>query len=210
MPISFPTSPTTGQLYQSGSSAAYTWDGTKWIVSTPPVATALVATSLSGSTWVSEAITITATTSNPTKATTKVDDYIRYRIVGPKEYEVQMMYAHTSATGAAAGNGTYLFTLPGALQFNTTFNPGYVATTFSDGTVAAARSVIEGSSGFITNGGVYCSSIARVYDSTRFMIATHISFGGGATTNLPIASNYFAVNGTANTVYSMRFTFTAA
>jgi hypothetical protein len=46
MPLIFPSSPTLGQTYSSGSSAIYQWDGSHWdlkTVSSPPVMVALTA-----------------------------------------------------------------------------------------------------------------------------------------------------------------------
>lgn len=153
---------------------------------------------------------ITGTTTNPTKATSPFNDHIRYQKLGGKEYQIDMKYSHTSNTGAAAGSGTYLFALPAGLQFSSIWHPGYTGlTNFNDGTHGAANSTIEGSVGWVTNATTFGTTVARVYDSTRFIIGAQTSFGGGLSVNLAIGSGFFPLN-SATVFFSMRFSFTAA
>jgi hypothetical protein len=44
MSLIFPSNPTLNQTYQTGSSATYRWNGTFWVVSTPPISGLTVAT----------------------------------------------------------------------------------------------------------------------------------------------------------------------
>lgn len=44
MSLIFPSNPTLNQTYQTGSSATYRWNGTYWVVSTPPISGLTVAT----------------------------------------------------------------------------------------------------------------------------------------------------------------------
>ena len=120
--------------------------------------------------WVSAPITITSTITNPTKGGTVVD-YIRYKPLGNKTYLVQMHYYQTSA--GTAGNGLYLFTLPGGLQFDTTKH--YVNNNGGAGSITAVapwNAIIDGGTGTaVTPGtGIVISPLA--YDATRFYIST--------------------------------------
>lgn len=63
-------------------------------------------------------ITITATTTNPTKGTTISIDSVRWRQVG-EDYEVEYRYAQSAA--GTAGSGTYLFALPTGLEFDSSY-----------------------------------------------------------------------------------------
>jgi hypothetical protein len=47
MPLNFPTTASIGQIYSSGSSAQYQWNGSYWRLGTPPQASVLTATSAS-------------------------------------------------------------------------------------------------------------------------------------------------------------------
>jgi hypothetical protein len=73
------------------------------------------------------AITITATTTNPTKATTRQQDNVRCRVVG-QDYECEYRYQHTSNVGAAAGSGGYLFHLPEGVEFADDQSLGTIST----------------------------------------------------------------------------------
>jgi hypothetical protein len=57
MPLSFPTNPTPGQTYSSGSSAVYQWNGQYWDLSSPPVVTTEIAISASSALTSSYALT---------------------------------------------------------------------------------------------------------------------------------------------------------
>ena len=67
--------------------------------------------------WISAGpITITATTTNPTKGTI-VQDNVRYRRVNLTTWEVEYKYAQS--TVGNAGTGTYIFALPSGIAFGT-------------------------------------------------------------------------------------------
>jgi hypothetical protein len=239
MPLQFPSNPSTGQTYQSGSLATYVYNGEAWDVQTVGalsvtsasfatsasravssatatsasfsttasfVVTAQTASFLAGNAWIQTTTTIGATTTAPTKGTVATD-FIRYRQVAPKEYEVDMMYYQTG--GGSSGNGDYLFTLPGGLQFS---NAAYWFNTNTggvDSTPVKNGAIIRGSYGAVTNtfnnGGVF----AVVYDATRFKLVYGHSISAGASPNEVVRSGY-AQMGSANVIYVMRFTFTAA
>jgi hypothetical protein len=157
-----------------------------------------------GSDWIESTTTIGATTTAPTKGVI-VTDFIRYRQVGPKEYEIDMLYQQSS--GGTGGSGDYLFTLPGGLLFNSTFHPSFTAVGGINRDPARARSVIRGSQGITANTFSSSALIGMVYDQTRFKLLTNNSIDNGGS-NIVIKSDYNQMQA-ANVVYSLRFTFTA-
>lgn len=83
----------------------------------------------SGPTTVTESLTIGATTSAPTKATTTDQDFITIIDDGSGWCNVELSYYASNTSGAAAGIGTYLYSLPGSYEFNTTTHPLNTQTT---------------------------------------------------------------------------------
>lgn len=116
------------------------------------------------------AMTIGATTTAPTKATTKVADYIRSRQIQGNEYKIEFKYAHTNATGAAIGNGDYLFTLPNGLSFDPVKHPYYSGGTTDDAT-GMAYAIPDAVANVSANGYNAISAIVP-YDSTHFRVFT--------------------------------------
>lgn len=114
--------------------------------------------------------TITA----PTKGT-PLNDFVRYRKIGPREYQVQMMYSQT--TGGSDGNGAYLYTLPAGLQFDFTA-PGQRMTSGAVDNVVAPTTmslVLPGApSGMISGSGTpvpWCAPLGIIpYSATQFRI----------------------------------------
>lgn len=68
--------------------------------------------------WIQFDMTIGATVSAPTKATSPTHDEAYYRRVGDT-MEIYYFYEHTSNIGAAAGSGTYTFSLPAGFSIDT-------------------------------------------------------------------------------------------
>ena len=160
---------------------------------------------LVGSGWTSGgATTITATSANPTKGTTSID-FILYRLVGPKIYEVKMSYYQTAA--GSAGNGDYLFTLPAGLQFDTTYQ-GTNAAVGGFGTMASTIAFIPGSSGIISDTSTVGTLIGYAYDATRFKMVGVSSLGNNAAANGVIKNDYFGLGGSVR-AWQMQFTFKA-
>jgi len=62
--------------------------------------------------WQAFTMVIEGTGSNPTKASSPVQDNARWRRVG-SDMEIDYLYFHTNNTGAAAGTGDYNFKIPG-------------------------------------------------------------------------------------------------
>lgn len=148
MALQFPSNPITGQLYQSGASSTYRWTGTYWeivpatvrniaaaesvlhsptaelAISTPTVNTTTTASyALSGGSgydWIDAGtMTVTATTTNPSKASSPLVDFIKYRKDSSTAYQVWYRYAHNNSTGATYGSGVYMVDLPTGLAFGT-------------------------------------------------------------------------------------------
>ena len=122
--------------------------------------------------WVSAGnITLTATTTNPTKGTTTSDN-ISYRRLGAKQWEVVMTYVQT-ATNGTAGTGDYLITLPNSLSFDTTLPSQQITTTnIGTNTYALMTYIIPSGSGLINQGSVGGQVYPLVYNATKFRILT--------------------------------------
>jgi len=122
--------------------------------------------------WTSDgAITLTATTTNPTKGTTTSDN-ISYRQLGAKQWEVVMTYIQTVANGVN-GSGDYLFTLPNGLSFDTTLPSQQITTTnIGTNTYVLMSYIIPSGSGLINNGTLGGQVYPLVYNATKFRILT--------------------------------------
>lgn len=140
-------------------------------------------------------LTITGTTSNPTKGTTAFDQ-VWYRRVGDS-MQVRIEYRQTALGSAAAGSGDYLFTIPGGWSIDTTKVNAY--------------STVEGSGSWVNNscvGSVTASLSASnftgcvsVYDSTKVRFC-----GLDATTYGCVNSASFYSLDNASTGYYATFT----
>ncbi len=143
-------------------------------------------------------ITIGATITAPTKGTTSID-YVRYRNVGGKEYEVEYNILFTSA--GTIGSGDYLFTLPGGLQFDFT-SPGLIAYTGASG-YNAMKNRIASSFGDLIVSGFHSSSEAIPYNATQFRIMNNN--WGNNTWLMHGPSNYAMSDGTFGMKMIFRF-----
>jgi hypothetical protein len=156
-------------------------------------------------TWTSAgAITLTATTTNPTKGTPTFDN-ISYRQLGAKEWEIVLTYIQTSASGLS-GNGDYLITLPNGLSFDTTLPSQQIWTgNIQTSTWVHTQYVIPNGNGMITNLSVGGNLFPMIYSSTRFRVLT-ITYGSGIQC---WGSNFYSVGGDNPRVQlSFRFTST--
>jgi hypothetical protein len=157
--------------------------------------------------WTTTPTIIGAVTTDPIKPTMSKDS-LRYRKVGDKIYHLQMTY-QVAATNGTAGNGMYLYTLPGGLQFDTGIQivntNGNVTTII--GISYAAK--IAGSNGSMYQAGSWATLMAYAYDSTRFYLATTGGIGGAAFGGIQ-NNTYFQIGaGTGDLNVNMEFTFTA-
>ena len=117
---------------------------------------------------------LSAVTTAPTLATTTVENRVSYRQLGNKEWEVIVTYEHTNSTGAANGNGDYLFTLPAALSFNTTlpFQKLYTNNNLTNSSALIPKT-IPGGSTMLTDDTTYTVGWAGgiiPYSSTQYRI----------------------------------------
>ena len=129
--------------------------------------------------WTSAgAITLTATTTNPTKGTVTTDN-ISYRQLGTKQWEVVMTYIQSSGSGGANGSGDYLVTLPNGLSFDTTLPSQPIYTSgVGTSTFAHLPYVIPNCNGTITNDTSGAQIFPMVYNATKFRVLT-LTYGTG-------------------------------
>jgi len=116
-------------------------------------------------------ITLTAPTgyTAPTKGASPAYDYVRYKNLGGKEYEVE--YNLVQTTAGTAGNGDYLISLPASLQFDFNFS-GQTAYTGAAGYNAIINKITNSVGDlFYSNG--HNSATVIPYDATRFRIHTN-------------------------------------
>lgn len=69
-------------------------------------------------------LSITATTTSPTKATTTVIDNYYWKRSGDTVH-IRYNYSHSSSTGSAAGSGDYLFNMPSNMTIDTNYVDTY-------------------------------------------------------------------------------------
>jgi hypothetical protein len=164
------------------------------------------ATPATSATWTSSTIGITATTTNPAKGTTTLD-IIRYRALGGKTYQVEMMYNQTTA--GAAGSGIYLCTLPGGLSFDTAYHPvnnnGNAVGITSLSVWAAALPTGDGYT--IINGNASTYAV-MAYDATRFYLAETARGAGGASYGTIFGASYYSLGNPLSFRASFMFTAT--
>ena len=126
-------------------------------------------------------ITIGATTTGPTKGSSIVIDKVGYQINNNK-LDASYQYIQSNNTAAAAGTGTYLYSLPSGIEFDPTFiNPD---SSFADASVVGH--------GYVANNGttVGTSLVARAYSTTQFFL----DGDNGTTAMFKVGDGYFAMN----------------
>lgn len=192
MSLTFPYPASSGSTYQSGSSSVYTYNGSYWTIDKSNQSTSGTSgtsgmngtSGTSGSngssgtsgtiavpTWTSVgAISISGTTTAPTKGTRTVDN-ISYRQLGSKEWEVVMTYYQTANTGAANGSGDYLFTLPNSLSFDTTLSSQVqYQSNIATNSWYLATYILPFGNGIISNGSTGGRLYPIIYNSTQFRL----------------------------------------
>jgi hypothetical protein len=151
-------------------------------------------------------ITITATTTNPTKATTREQDNVRCRTVG-EDYECEYRYRADSATGSAAGSGGYLFHLPNGVEFGDSQSVATISTATGASNDAYESSRVQsrigsGVVGSIGSAGSYGTGYAYAVSGNRFQVCQL----NGLTNGGCFASLYFALN-SSNLAFSFTLKF---
>lgn len=145
-------------------------------------------------------ITIGATTTAPTKGT-RSTDYVRYRNIGGKEYEVE--YNLVQTTAGTAGSGDYLISLPGSLEFDFT-ESGQTAYTLAAGYNAIVRRLVN-VIGDLYASGFENGAIVIPYNATSFRV--HTKIGGSIGYSFFDQTQYNL--GAANTGFKIIFRFKA-
>jgi hypothetical protein len=156
--------------------------------------------------WISagtvQSVGLGATTTAPTVGTTDANN-VRYRQLGDKEWEVVYSFRRSVTTGANAGSGDYLYTLPGGIQWDTTlpFQTAYNDNVGADLWSWPGRGVPS------ANGSMNVSDNATIkglwivpFDATRFRVIVTVE-----ASNLikPQSSTAYAMGATA-----LQFNFT--
>jgi hypothetical protein len=150
-------------------------------------------------------MTITATSTNPTKATTKQEDNVRCRIVG-EDYECEYRYRADSNAGAAAGSGGYLFHLPSGIEYADSQPLATISTAVGasgDTTDTSRAASTIGKAVAVGNGAsAHYTGFAVAVSSNRFQVCIL----NGATNAGCINSGFYQLN-LNNTAYHFRIKF---
>lgn len=102
--------------------------------------------------------------------TSATQNNVRYRQIGPKEWEVQ---AIINSTGGTAGNGDYILTLPGGLQFDLTSPYQLPYTSFPNYSAGwPSTGLINSWVYFLEPDGTATTQLSMIlpYDATRYRI----------------------------------------
>jgi hypothetical protein len=157
----------------------------------------------SGPTTVTESLTIDATTFVPTKATTIDQDFITIIDDGSGWCHVELSYYASNTSGASAGSGTYLYSLPGSYKFNTTTHPLNTQITSMSGSGELNKAI----------GTVGIVSQDNFTSFTNFVVphsATQFKIMANSPTSLKyVGSSYYVITGN-NTQLRLSFRFNKA
>ena len=168
-------------LYTQYESVTIKCDGSNWFIEQHYAQTP----------WVSAGvITIGATTTPPTKATTRQNDQLWWRRQGDSA-QIRVEYSATSAAGSAAGSGDYLFGLPTGITIDTTkiAVSTVVGTPYDTFSSLGIANYSTGS--LLTAGGIYAYSTSYVRFFTMSATQTGVigsAYGPLTTANLGISA----------------------
>lgn len=170
------TSATSATLHTSGETYTLVSDGVSvWTVAEHKTNTNWSTPSVNG---------LTATTTNPVKPTTMVQDNIRWRRVG-NTAEVWVQFAYTTATGGTAGAGDYILALPANLTFDTTMVNLYATLI---GNAAAANANDQWMAGVLSfNGGTTVNASVIPFTSVSFKVYFGQTQGAWGATSVPLS-----------------------
>ena len=135
--------------------------------------------------------TVTATTTNPTKASSVTSDWITIVDEGNGWAVCSFSLSWSSSTGATNGSGSYLWLLPGGYQFNSTYHPFSTASAMPT-SGADVRCILPGSAGHVSGSGFTGQLVMSAYDATHFRL---VNFG------LQLASNSYNYATSINASY---------
>jgi len=190
-----------GSLTRLTNGTSYLVAGTRMMITTG--STGAVTVSHSGSINVTEALTIGATTTAPTKATTRVQDFIQLTDDGSGWCRVEASYFAASPSGAGSGSGNYLYTLPGGYQFDTTIHPTNTQLTTLSGWEQVNKMI--GATGIVSQeGNSSFNNYVVPYSSTQFRIIAH------SPTQYTYIGNSYYIMTAANNQFRLSFRFRKA
>jgi len=147
------------------------------------------------------AITITATTTAPTKPTTRVRDRMYWRRKRDS-MEVRYEWKHTSSAGSAAGSGSYLFALPFSADTSHYPNLNTDGESVTDSLVWGACSCGYGGASTTQSTTTLVTSKATPILNTATTIAVQV---GVNTAGMGASDNRFQSSGWALTLSDLRF-----
>ena len=175
---------TTYALYTSSEKLKIVSDGSNWLVLEHRAETD----------WVDAgAMTITATTANPTKGTMSLDKVYWKR----DGRNAQFIYQYRQTTNGANGTGVYLFALPSNMSFDTAIVPANAVTS---GTDHETKGFMGEFSGHVP-GALISNGTCHVYDSSKFY-----NIVIDATSGAPQSATLYQLAGNVNLQFSMRIT----
>lgn len=170
-------------ILTSGTTAA------SWSVEVTSVGGSLSTFSIPNATdWTSFSMTITGTSSNPTKGTVTETAYSRRN-----GDSLEIQYSLIQTVAGTNGSGTYLFLLPSSLAIDTTKLP---VSTDPNNTDCGFASVTANAN--VSN----ATGVVNAYDSTHLSLAT-LNVGGGGVASAIGSGSFGLNNGT------MKYTFFA-
>jgi hypothetical protein len=158
-------------------------------------------------TWTSagtvQSVGISAVTTPPTVGATTPTNNVRYRQIGPKEWEVQVAF-HQTGSGAR-GSGDYLFTLPAGLQFDVSspFQKPYTGTPSNANGWFFSNLINSWSMIANTGSSTYAQMGISVYDATRYRVLATSDYG-----SMQYVNAFWYELTTAPLWYKWGFTFT--
>lgn len=137
-------------------------------------------------------LTIEATTTAPTRPPTRYADKVYYKQIGPKTWQVEMIYRQDYNSGTTSGTGDYLISLPAGLQFDTTIltQEAYTGNVQTNTGAFLSKMLPSSSVLFYTPSGFYSQYTSGIipYDSNKFRVII------SSTGTIPWGSTWFHLN----------------
>lgn len=140
----------------------------------------MLSSGVPGTDWTPYTVTITASTTNPTKASSPTVDQGYWRRVGDS-MQIRYTYGYTSNAGAASGSGDYIFSIPSGHTIDST--KIRVSTTTTEGACGSGHTSQQGNT--------HPMCVVKPYTTTTLAL-TLTSTGASPvycnSTNLPLGS----------------------
>lgn len=177
-------------LYTNGETLTIYSDGANWQIMAHRTDTD----------WTDVGATIvTATTTNPTKASTITTDKMYWRRRG-NQAEIRMQYVQSNTTSAAAGSGDYLWQIPNNMTIDTT-NMTVFTTVVGGNTAASYTNTMGSASGRFATSQPWNGPVI-VYDSSNVRYYALASTGLGMISSTT-SFNFVSVNFTLVSAFSV-------